>query len=73
VLGQEHPSTLTSMNNLAWTLKSQGCDREALELITESVRLLTKKLGVNHPNTKASTETLTKWTQEELPVLLRRC
>jgi len=31
VLGQEHPDTLTSMNNLAWTLKSQGRDDEALE------------------------------------------
>ncbi len=24
VLGAEHPDTLTSMNNLAWTWKSQG-------------------------------------------------
>jgi hypothetical protein len=64
VLGQEHPSTLTSMANLAWTLKSQGCNDEALELITKCVQLMTQKLGVNHPNTKVCTSTLKMWTQE---------
>jgi hypothetical protein len=34
VLGPEHPDTLTCMNNLAWTWKSQGRNYEALELVT---------------------------------------
>jgi hypothetical protein len=64
VLGQEHPSTLTSMNNLAWTLKSHGRDDEALKLITVFVQLSNQKLGANHPNTMAGTATLTAWTQK---------
>jgi Tetratricopeptide repeat len=35
VLGQEHPDTLTSMCNLAFTWKSQGRDVEAFELLNE--------------------------------------
>jgi hypothetical protein len=49
VLGEEHPSTLTTMNNLAWTLMS------------ECHRLLKQKLGVDHPNTTSSFETLKEW------------
>jgi hypothetical protein len=64
VLGKEHPSTLTSMNNLAWTLKSQGRDGEALELITVFVQLSRQKLGANHPNTMAGIAALTAWTQK---------
>ena len=63
-VGAEHPDTLTSMNNLAWTLKSQGRNDEALELITKCVQLSTQKLGANHPNTKVYTRTLKMWTQE---------
>lgn len=39
VLGPEHPSTLTSMNDLAWMWKVQGRKNEALDLITACVRL----------------------------------
>jgi hypothetical protein len=58
VLGQEHPDTLTSMNNLAWTLKSQGRNDEALELITKCVQLSTQKLGANHPNINGRTSAI---------------
>jgi hypothetical protein len=30
VFGEEHPSTLTSMNNLAFTLKGQGRNDDAI-------------------------------------------
>jgi hypothetical protein len=33
VLGAEHPSTLTRMNNLAFTWERQGQDTEALKLM----------------------------------------
>jgi hypothetical protein len=33
VLGAEHPHTLTSMANLAFTLEGQGRDAEALKLM----------------------------------------
>ena len=36
VLGAEHPDTLTSMNNLAFTWKGQGQDKEALKLMEQS-------------------------------------
>jgi hypothetical protein len=32
-LGEGHPSTLTSMNNLSSTLKDQGCDNEAVSVL----------------------------------------
>jgi hypothetical protein len=39
VLGEEHPDTLTSMNNLAHTWKGQDRDEEAIALMGECVRL----------------------------------
>ena len=33
VLGEEHPDTLTSMNNLAFIWKKQRRDTEAIELM----------------------------------------
>jgi len=39
VLGQEYPSTLTSMANLAGTWKSQGGDEQAIGLMSECVQL----------------------------------
>jgi Tetratricopeptide repeat len=50
VLGQEHPDTLISMNNLPWTLKCQICTGEALPLMTECIQLSMERLGENHPN-----------------------
>jgi hypothetical protein len=58
VLGVEHPSTLTSMNNLAFIWKGLGRDKEALELMEECVVLGTRIIGPNHPNTLSSRTTL---------------
>ncbi|XTI82841.1 hypothetical protein V2W45_1226975, partial [Cenococcum geophilum] len=33
VLGAEHPDTLTSINNLAFTFKAQGLNKEVTSLI----------------------------------------
>jgi Tetratricopeptide repeat len=48
VLGAEHPSTLTSMNNLAFTWKGQDRDKEAIALMKECVQLGERVLGPDH-------------------------
>ena len=50
-LGADHPSTLTSMANLAQTMKARGNDIAAYELISACAALSTKVLGPGHPYT----------------------
>ncbi|KAK4113213.1 hypothetical protein N656DRAFT_789251 [Canariomyces notabilis] len=52
VLGKEHPSTLTSMNNLASVLNSQGKYKEAERIHRQALGL--RVLGDEHPNTLTS-------------------
>ena len=61
VLGQEHPDTLTSMNNLAFTWKGYGRHAEALKLMEECVLLRTRILGANQSHTLSSLTTLLGW------------
>jgi hypothetical protein len=61
MLGQEHPDTLTSMNDLAFTWQSRGRDRDALGLIKECSLLRKQKLGEDHPDTISSLEALSGW------------
>ena len=68
VLGPEHPDTLTSMNNLAFTWKWYGRDKEAMELMKECVALWTKVVGINHPQTLSSSTALLAWQTEELEI-----
>ena len=49
VLGQEHPSTLTSMANLASTFWSQGRWKEAEELEVQVMETSLRVLGQEHP------------------------
>ena len=50
LLGAEHPDTLTSMENLASTYRSQGRWNE-VEQLQVKVRDMSKKLfGVEHPD-----------------------
>ena len=49
VLGVEHPDTLTSMNNLAFTWKGRDRDKEAITLMKECVQLKERVLGPDHP------------------------
>jgi hypothetical protein len=63
-LGQEHPSTLTSMNNLAFTWRGQGKVNKALELMEICVKSRKKILGVDHPLTQSSLETLNWWYEK---------
>jgi hypothetical protein len=48
VLGKEHPSTLTSMNNLALVLSNQGKYEEAKEMLRQSLGLSETVLGKEH-------------------------
>ena len=61
VLGEEHPDTLTSMNNLAFTIHSQGRNAEAVKLMTECVLLRIRVSGAEHPHTLSSSTALVEW------------
>ena len=51
VLGQEHPSTLISIANLASTYQNQGCWKEAEDLDVQVMETSLRVLGQEHPDT----------------------
>ncbi|PVH91024.1 hypothetical protein DM02DRAFT_722456 [Periconia macrospinosa] len=53
-LGADHPSTLTSMANLASTYRNQGRWDAAEELEVQVMETSKKKLGADHPDTLTS-------------------
>ena len=61
VLGEGHPSTLTSMNNLAFTWESQGRRAEAINLMEKCVDLRNRILGADHPATLSSSAACATW------------
>ena len=68
VLGEEHPGTLTSMNNLAVTLKAQGDLAGARELQEQVLAVERRVLGEEHPDTLTTMNNLasTLWSQGDL-------
>jgi tetratricopeptide (TPR) repeat protein len=54
VLGDEHPDTLASMANLAFTYGDQGRWKEAEELQVQVIETSSRVLGDEHPDTLAS-------------------
>ncbi|KAH7168414.1 kinesin light chain 3 [Fusarium sp. MPI-SDFR-AT-0072] len=54
ILGLDHPSTLTSMGNLASTFWNQGRWEEAEKLDVEVMETCKEKLGPDHPDTLTS-------------------
>ncbi|KAF6822492.1 Kinesin light chain 5 [Colletotrichum plurivorum] len=64
-LGLSHPSTLTSMANLASTYGNQGRWEEAEKLEVEVMETSKAKLGADHPDTLTSMANLasTYWNQ----------
>jgi hypothetical protein len=58
VLGQEHPSTLTSMGNLACTYSKQGRWKDAEEVNVQVVETRKRVLGKEHPDTLMSMNNL---------------
>lgn len=63
-LGADHPSTLTSINNLAFTRHDLGQHTEAISLMTRCLKIRTRILGVRHPHTSSSARTLAQWEIE---------
>ncbi|MCH8028683.1 MAG: toll/interleukin-1 receptor domain-containing protein [Candidatus Dadabacteria bacterium] len=58
VLGEEHPDTLASMNNLAGTLGAQGDLKRARELQEKVLETRKRVLGEEHPDTLTSMNNL---------------
>ncbi|KAM0433914.1 hypothetical protein ACHAPT_003858 [Fusarium lateritium] len=54
IFGEEDPSTLTSMGNLASTYKNQGRWKEAEELEVRVMEMRKRVLGEEHPDTLTS-------------------
>ncbi|PSN59131.1 hypothetical protein BS50DRAFT_580214 [Corynespora cassiicola Philippines] len=69
-LGDDHPDTLTSMANLAFTWKRQGRHAEAIALMRQCVQSRYRKLGVNHSDFISSSATLAKWEGEQTSAIL---
>ena len=65
-LGADHPDTLISMNNLAFTLKGQGLTNKAILLMEDCYKLRVVVLGPQHPHTKSSREALITWRLEAI-------
>ena len=68
VLGEEHPDTLTSMANLAFTFKAQGRNDEAISLMEKFFQLREEVLGPQHPYTTPSLASLNKWQLENMEI-----
>ncbi|KAH6989834.1 putative kinesin [Ilyonectria destructans] len=58
VLGREHPSTLTSISNLALVLRYQGKYKEAEQINRRALDAREKVLGRQHPDTLTSISNL---------------
>jgi len=69
VMGEEHPDTLTSMNNLASTLSAQGELPRARELQEQVLKVIRRVQGEEHPDTLTVMNNLaeTLGSQGELP------
>jgi hypothetical protein len=66
----DHPDTLTSINNLAYTWKGTGKETEAIRLMEECVQLQKRVLGLNHPHSISSCTALDTWKAEQEDVVL---
>jgi CHAT domain-containing protein len=68
-LGDNHPDTATSLNNLALLYYSQGRYSEAEPLYNRSLAIIKQQLGDNHPNTATSLNNLAALyqSQDDIP------
>ncbi|KAK3902308.1 kinesin light chain [Staphylotrichum tortipilum] len=60
-LGADHPDTLISMSNLAFTWKGQGRHADALTLMENCAQARQRVLGADHPHTRSSLAIVAKW------------
>jgi len=68
MLGQEHLDTPMAMGNLAFTLKSQSSNEEAISLMETCFQLRKQILGGHHPDTESSLETLDDWQMGNIEI-----
>ena len=61
-LGADHSSTLTSMNNLAFTWKNQSRHTDALALIEDCAQARQRVLGADHLKTLLSLAIVGEWS-----------
>ncbi|KAF2679236.1 hypothetical protein K458DRAFT_314812 [Lentithecium fluviatile CBS 122367] len=60
ILGEEHPDTISAMNNLANTLGDQGKLDESIAMLKNAYRKITVLLGNYHPHLKVVCANLTR-------------
>ena len=65
VLGEEHPDTLTSLNNLALVLQDQGKYEQAEDMNRQALEGREKALGKEHPFTLTSLSNLASVLQDQ--------
>ena len=76
-LGENHPDTAASLNNLAGLYKNKGRYDEAESLYLRALKIHEEQLGENHPNTATSLNNLAelyksqKRNSEAIPLLER--
>src|SRR2546423_15634517 len=58
ILGEEHPDTISAMNNLANTLGKQDQLDEGVAMLKEVVEKRRRILGEEHPDTKVAVRNL---------------
>ena len=64
ILGEEHPNTLTTLNNLAWTEDKLGNHARAFALQEKLYTLRCKVLGKDDPKTVKSGERLEEYRKK---------
>ncbi|KAF1829951.1 hypothetical protein BDW02DRAFT_457371, partial [Decorospora gaudefroyi] len=60
ILGEEHPDTITAMNNLANTLGAQGKLDESIAMFKNAYRKIVVLLGDHHPHSQVVCANLTR-------------
>ncbi len=64
ILGNKHPDTRVSSNNLAYVVKKQGNFVEALKILRETLEWLEEAFGPQDPNAKVTASNLCEVTRE---------
>eukprot|EP00957_Ditylum_brightwellii_P207795 15354558-Ditylum_brightwellii.AAC.1 len=64
-LGETHPTTLATMNDLALAVQEQGRYREAEELFRQCLEVIKSALGETHPTTLATMNNLSEAVREQ--------
>jgi tetratricopeptide (TPR) repeat protein len=54
LLGEDHPNTASSLNNIGLVYSDQGNYKKALEVLEKSFKITLNLFGQNHPDTASS-------------------